>query len=124
MPFELGLAVGWAKSNPEKHEWLVFESEPHRLAKSLSDLNGTDPHIHGGTTHGVLRAVSNAFSRHSKTPSLEDQNAIRGLLIGTWSQFQKQGRGSLYEAAAFRDFVSAAVGIAERIETVGKPPLE
>ena len=63
MPFELGLAVAWEKSNPKKHTWFVFESKTYRLQKSLSDLNGTDPHIHGGQGAGVMRELSNVFRR-------------------------------------------------------------
>ncbi|MGH7302338.1 MAG: hypothetical protein ACRELZ_03545 [Candidatus Rokuibacteriota bacterium] len=44
MPFELGLAV--SPGRDRAHEWFVFEEQRHRLKKSLSDLNGTDPHIH------------------------------------------------------------------------------
>jgi hypothetical protein len=43
MPFELGLAVAWEKSNPTKHNWFVFEAKAYRVQRSLSDLNGTDP---------------------------------------------------------------------------------
>jgi len=47
MPFELGLSVAYEKSSKKrKHEWFVCESMNFRLAKSLSDLNGTDPYIH------------------------------------------------------------------------------
>src|SRR5260370_32904859 len=41
--------------------WVVFESVKRRLPKSLSDLDGTDPLIHGGTVRGVFRGLSNAF---------------------------------------------------------------
>src|SRR5579864_6814550 len=34
MPFELGLAVGWAKLNPRHHTWFVFEARAFRIQKS------------------------------------------------------------------------------------------
>ena len=40
MPFELGLAVAWEKSNPTKHNWFVFEAKAYLVQRSLSDLNG------------------------------------------------------------------------------------
>jgi hypothetical protein len=49
MPFELGLSValeGTARIGTRG--WFVCESRNYRLAKSLSDLNGTDPFIHDG----------------------------------------------------------------------------
>jgi len=55
MPFELGLAV--TPTRGTRHEWCVFEERRYRLMKSLSDLNGTDPHIHDGKPEGVLRAL-------------------------------------------------------------------
>lgn len=48
MPLELGLAVAWQKLNPERHVWFVFEAKLRRIEKSMSDLNGSDVHIHGG----------------------------------------------------------------------------
>jgi hypothetical protein len=42
MPFELGLAVAWSVARRGFQEWFLFESKPHRLSKSLSDLNGTE----------------------------------------------------------------------------------
>lgn len=57
MPFELGLSVAWAIQYPNRHTWFVCESENRRLQKSLSDLNGTDPNIHGGTADGVMREL-------------------------------------------------------------------
>src|SRR2546423_3372145 len=49
MPFELGLTVTIAKTRGRRHDWYVFEATPHRLGKSLSDLGGTDPYIHGNS---------------------------------------------------------------------------
>jgi hypothetical protein len=63
MPLELGMAINWANLHPSRHTWFVWESESYRLQQSASDLNGTDPHIHGGTPEGVLRELSNAFWR-------------------------------------------------------------
>jgi hypothetical protein len=32
-----------------------------RLNKSLSDLDGTDPYIHGGTVRGIMREVCHNY---------------------------------------------------------------
>lgn len=61
MPFELGLCVAWERIGKKKHIWFVYEKKTRRLAKSLSDLNGTDDHIHGGTITGVFRELCSAF---------------------------------------------------------------
>jgi hypothetical protein len=56
MPFELGLAVAQDAGN-RRQTWSVCETVPYRINKSLSDLNGTDVRIHGGTVRGVFGAL-------------------------------------------------------------------
>ena len=63
MPFELGLAVAHSRQARGGHDFRVFESRAHRIQKSLSDMNGTDPYIHKGTPAGVLNCLLDAFSR-------------------------------------------------------------
>jgi len=75
MPLELGLTICWADLNPGFHEWFVWEAERHRLLRSTSDLNGTDPYIHDGTPEGVLRELCNAF-RRGRTPSVPEMVAV------------------------------------------------
>jgi len=66
MPFALGLAVA---SRRRRHQWFVFEEHRHRLTKSLSDLNGTDPYIHERHPEGVLRELTNALVRRRHRPT-------------------------------------------------------
>ena len=80
MPFELGLAVDWALAANPKHEWFVFESKSHRLQKSLSDLNGTDPYIHDGEGHGVLRGLMNALTRKVHRPGFAELDGSRAAV--------------------------------------------
>jgi hypothetical protein len=65
------MSVAWAQTRAGKHEWFVLESVDHRLAKSLSDLNGTDPYIHRGTVAGVFRELCNAFVRSGRQPTIQ-----------------------------------------------------
>src|SRR5205814_424744 len=67
MPFEAGLAIGSVHGTSIKHRWFVFETVNFRLQKSLSDLNGYDPFVHGGTVRGVLGALTEAFVRPGVT---------------------------------------------------------
>ena len=60
MPFELGLTVALERIAIRKHAWVVCESKRFRLNKSLSDLDGTDVYIHGGTIRGVFRERGSA----------------------------------------------------------------
>lgn len=93
MPFELGLAVAWEKSNPGVHDWFLFEAKDHRIQKSLSDLNGTDPQIHGGTAAGVLRELSNIFRRPQNQPTVPE-------MMGTFYAISRKAPRILKEAGA------------------------
>jgi hypothetical protein len=108
MPFELGLAVDWSLCAGSGHEWFVFESNPYRLSKSLSDLNGTDPYIHGGTVHGVLRGLMNALTRTTRRPELGDMDAIYRDLNKAASKIRLERGGSIFEARAFEDLAVLA----------------
>jgi hypothetical protein len=109
MPFELGLAVDWALGADPKHKWFVFESRAHRLQKSLSDLNGTDPHVHDGTAHGVLRGLTNALTRKIDDPNLAELDAIyRDLSKAARKVKLEMKGGSLFEARPFKYLVFLA----------------
>jgi hypothetical protein len=118
MPFELGLAVAWEKSHPKKHTWFVFESKTYRLQKSLSDLNGTDPHIHGGQGAGVMRELSNVFRRPGEQPSVPEMMRTFHTISRRSAQILTEaGTKNLFEARAFQDLcyeAKLAVEIARR----------
>jgi hypothetical protein len=114
MPFELGLAVDWAGGADSGHEWFVFESKAHRLEKSLSDLNGTDPHVHDGTAYGVLRGLTNALTRKSHRPNLAQLDAIyRDLQKAARKIKLEMKGGSLFEARPFQDLAVLARQLAQ-----------
>lgn len=103
MPFELGLALAWGRFARAKHRWFVFEEKQHRLAKSLSDLNGTDPLIHAGTVGGVFSELSNAFIRPGNQPTVPQMRSIyRTLQKEVPAILTSTGSQSLYTASAFK----------------------
>ena len=117
MPFELGLAVAWAQANP-RHKWFVFESMRRRLNKSLSDLDGTDPYIHGGTVRGVMREVCNAFVSPVKQPSVPQMMKMyRELRRDSQRILKNAGAHSMFTARVFSDLCLAAAAM--RIKYVG-----
>lgn len=103
MPFELGLAVALERLDPARHGWFVMESKPYRLSKSLSDLNGTDPYIHGRAVSGVFREIGNAFVRKGRQPSVAQMDQIyrevRKQLPGI---LRHTGATSVFEANVFQ----------------------
>ena len=117
MPFELGLAVAWEKLNPVDHTWFVFEAKAFRVLKSLSDLNGTDPRIHGNQPVGVMRELSNAFVRQRNRPTVPQMmSAYRAVCRELTRIMADAGTESLFEARAFRDLCFVTKGITEKLQ--------
>ena len=117
MPFELGLSVAHEKSSKKgKHEWFVCESMNFRLAKSLSDLNGTDPYIHHGTVGGVFTELRNMFVRSDRQPSVLQMWLIyREMSRRLPVILQQAGSSSLYSSRVFKDLCVIASASADRI---------
>lgn len=115
MPFELGLSVA---NNPKKqeHKWYVCESKNLRLAKSLSDLNGTDPYIHDGKVAGVFGELGNIFLRPGRQPSVQQMWTIyREVRKRLPVVLYRAGTPSLYKARVFKDLCIIASAAADRI---------
>jgi hypothetical protein len=104
MPCELGMTITWQKLNPSRHTWFVFESRHRRLQKSLSDLDGSDPNIHGATVEGVMRELCNAFVRRGPQPGVPEMmrtyRRVVRLLDGV---LENAGTKDLFEARVFED---------------------
>ena len=105
MPFELGLAVAVARLSGS-HRWYLLESKRHRVQKSLSDVNGHDPFIHGGTAVGALKAIRNMFTWRGARPDVKDLSELLRDLRDEVAQLkQRNALKSLFEQAAFRQLV-------------------
>jgi hypothetical protein len=114
-PFELGLCVAWERIGKKKHIWSVYESRGRRLAKSLSDLNGTDPHIHGATVTGVLRELCSAFVRPGRRPSIQQMKRVcRDVEDSLQEVLRRAGTRSIYSARVFKDLCVIASESADK----------
>lgn len=108
MPLELGITVAWAKLNPMEHTWFVFESQERRAQKSISDLNGTDCNIHGGTEEGVMRELCNAFVRRKRRVTVPEMLEIhRELKKQVPGLMRRSGAASVFEPRIFDDLLLA-----------------
>jgi hypothetical protein len=104
MPFELGLSVAWARISAEKHTWFVCESRVRRLSKSLSDLDGTDAHIHSATVKGVFRELCNGFVGEDRHPTIQQMRKIYQDVTDNLPVILKQaGTNTIYTARTFKD---------------------
>jgi hypothetical protein len=116
MPFELGLTVGWQKTRGGRHVWFVMDAKDYRLEKSLSDLKGTDPYIHGGSIEGVFREIGNAFVRQGRQPTVPQMRSIyRHVKDGVPAILRRCGAASVFPARAFREISIAASAAARGI---------
>lgn len=119
MPFELGLAVAWEKSNPTNHTWFLFEAKAYRVQKSLSDLNGTDAQIHDGQVAGVMRELSNVFRLQRSQPTVpEMMNTFNAISRLSPKILAEAGARTLFEARAFQRLCYEAKVAAESPESL------
>jgi hypothetical protein len=114
MPFELGIAVAWAAQNPSRHTWFTCEEDQYRPLKSISDLNGTDFHIHDGTVEGVMRELCNAFVHARKRPNVPFMMGVYRKLRRRVPLIQQAaGAASLFEARVFDDMCIAVAELSK-----------
>jgi len=118
IPLELGMTITWAKTHPSRHSWFVWESEPYRLQRSASDLNGTDPNIHNGAPERVLSGLRSALGRDHPPPMPQMLKVYN--LVGTAldSIFLRNGTRSPYDRSVFMDLCSLSVSLAPPRPTV------
>jgi hypothetical protein len=107
MPFELGLTAGRMHRRQLEHEWFVFERRRFRLLRSLSDLNGTDPHIHSAQPRRLLVELTNALVRADRQPTIDELADIYRFLRRGAVRIRAK-YGGLYGARAFKDLVVLA----------------
>jgi hypothetical protein len=125
MPFELGLAVAMAKSgttNARQGNWFVFEALQRRVHKSLSDLDGTEVYIHGGTVRGVFGQLANAFVRAARQPTVQEMDTVFQKLERAVPAIKRDaGSSDLFATSVFSKLVVAARTVVDaRMQQRGK----
>lgn len=118
MPFELGLAVA-LHLRGVRHKWFVFEARPHRLLKSLSDLNSIDALVHGRSAIGVFRELTDAFGTQGPNVQPSMMQAIYRPLQDVADQLKSQfNTDSVFRRAIFTRLVIAARDLERRRATM------
>lgn len=111
MPFELGLAYSIAEG--QEHHFFVLEAESHRLQASLSDFNGHDPYVHGGTQDGIIRFVLDCFAPRFQAPSFATLRSLTLRLTRSSLELQREhGLREPFHPYIFRQTVNAAARLA------------
>lgn len=94
----------------------VFEEVPHRLLKSLSDLNGTDPYIHSGSVEEIFRELNNALASEEAQPTVSQMRKIYDKLECSKRQILLDtGARSLFESRPFKEMNILAAFYAEEL---------
>ena len=121
MPFELGIAYSVARRSA--HSFFVLEERRDRLQASLSDLNGHDPYVHGGTQEGILRCLLDCFAGPSSSPSLGMLKALTLRLSRFVTELQQeQAVPHPFNPHLFRQTVKAAARLARTAELIQEKP--
>lgn len=117
MPFELGMAVSLQRST--EHQVFLLEEKRHRLQHSLSDMNGFDPQIHGGTRRGMHRAVLACLGTSKDRATLQDVLAVDRRLSQFVGGLKRREGLDVFDRHAFRLIVSAAAKFAGERGLIG-----
>ena len=117
IPFELGLAVAQERAG-QGHTLIVFEQMKNRIAKSLSDLDGTEVCIHDGKINGVFSELCNALSSAKRNPTSTQMRMVyRHLRQAAPVVLRRTDDKTLFKARPFRDLCVIASDLAHRIVT-------
>jgi hypothetical protein len=121
MPLELGITITWTHLHPDLHNHFVFESEPYRIQRSTSDLNGTDAYVHSGTAEGVLSELRSAFWRDNAPTVPEMLDIHQWAEIGLLAILSANGTSNPYAQSVFRDLCSLSTRLFELFHPLRKP---
>jgi len=103
MPFELGLACA-LRQQEGKHEFHILESRAHRLQRTLSDVNGIDPKVHGRQPKSAIRAVLLIINRRGGNPSADDVNRLYEAIWRRYVPMLRRRHGDgLFSSDVFKE---------------------
>jgi len=117
MPFELGLAYAIRKYSvvTPPYVLVLLEKVPHRLGRTLSDMAGHDPGIHGGKPLGVISCVLDSLGTGLSDPAPETVYGMwRALMQAARRLMQAEGRNDVFSRTLFKRLTAASTELAVR----------
>ncbi len=90
MPFECGLFIGLKESGAEQHldkQFLVLDAAAHQHQKTMSDVAGLDPKVHGNDARKVIDAVRHFLASELRRQTPRQESAPGGASI--WQRYQR-----------------------------------
>ena len=115
LPFELGIAYAlrWFHGSSRRYLFVLLESEPHRLSRTLSDMAGHDPLIHYGKPMGAITSVLDSLGAGGGDPSAQEVHWLwKRLMKAARVLKEQQQRDSVFSRTMFRLLVAAAAELA------------
>lgn len=89
MPLELGLFLAAKKfggSNQGRKKCLIFDREPYRYQKYMSDISGQDIHAHAGKSAVLIAELAAWLRAETKDPKVPGGRAINNEFL----RFEKE----------------------------------
>lgn len=113
MPFELGLAFAVTQARSAKSGYLLLESKPYRLDRTLSDMKGRDPIIHSGSYIQLVNGLLGELRvRGRRIDPVSVQKLTRRLIKVVMERKQRIRARTIYSGAMFDFSVVAATELA------------
>jgi hypothetical protein len=114
MPFELGLAVALNRME-RRPKFIMLESQPHRLQRTLSDVNGFDPGIHESSVRGIIGCALAHIGKPHGNPDAESVLRVQKKLWRAVPSFKRiNGRADIYSRPIFALLIDAATILAKK----------
>jgi hypothetical protein len=90
MPFECGVFVGMEESSAKRHrekQFLVLDATAHLHQRTMSDVAGLDPKIHGNDPRKAMDAVRHFLASELRGQNPRQESAPGGASI--WRRYQR-----------------------------------
>lgn len=90
MPFECGVFVGLKESGAKRHrekQFLVLDAVAHQLQRTMSDVAGLDPKVHGKDPRKAMDAVRHFLASELRRQTPRQESAPGGASI--WRRYQR-----------------------------------
>lgn len=111
MPFELGIAFSLAKT--AGHRIYLFEAKERLLQSGLSDMNGYDAEVHGGSPDKIIDSILDWFAVPGSAPAPAKLRSLDRRLFQVAKEAQRErGLEDPFKADIFRRLVVAATELA------------
>lgn len=90
MPFECGVFVGLKESGAKRHrdkQFLVLDDAAHQHQRTMSDVAGLDPKVHGKDPRKAIDAVRHFLASELRRQTEQQESAPGGASI--WQRYQR-----------------------------------